>query len=503
MKTLSSHNRIRELMSMFVAQVEGASVTGMTDINKVAETVLIPLFKEVYGLKNLKNLNTDAANFPAIDLGDEKARVAIQVTSTSDIDKVKETLRKFIDHNLHHKFDRIIIYILTRKQNSYSTAAIAKIIQERVRFDVSSDIHDFRDLLSSISSWQLNRLRRVESILEANFGNGNTLALEEDPDEKHEAFHLNLLEMSFPEELYVAELRSDLGKETRHIEMLRRNSLMEQDFTRRRKRHRFPGPRERVRQYLAAHDRRFSSDWECHGGQILTFHDLNNEDLPLQLVINPETITKVHSKEIYEQSEAQENVFRTLLGRCLQQKLYHMGVQWQQDEGLFFFTGGDDEEERREKWQGKKKNERAVYWRVMDGYKPDKVWYRKHLAFRTNQVLIGGQWYLVIKPDWFFSWDGYKTSHLHAEKVSWLKIQKERNPHVFNHLQFITYMLTYQKPATLFESSNAYQFLSFGKLVRFENAPALNDKEWLRGESHEERQKLSEDEDGAAPDGND
>ena len=200
----------------------------------------------------------------------------------------------------------------------------------------------------------------------------------------------------------------------------------------------------------------------------MTFHNLHDEDIALRLAINTESITQLHPREIYEQSEAQENVFRTLLGRCLQQKLYHLGVQWQQDEGLFFFTGAENEDERREKWQGKKKNERGVCWRVMDKYQLDKVWYRKHLAFRTNQIRLGNQWYLIIKPDWFFSYDGYKTSFLNAEKVTWLKTQKERNPHVFNHLQFITYMLTNEKPATLFEPSNAYKFLTFGKLVKFD-----------------------------------
>ena len=67
-----------------------------TDINKVSETVLIPLLSEVYNFKNLKNLNSMNANYPGVDLGDEKSRIAIQVTSTPDSTKIKHTLVKFI-----------------------------------------------------------------------------------------------------------------------------------------------------------------------------------------------------------------------------------------------------------------------------------------------------------------------------------------------------------------------------------------------------------------------
>ena len=84
-------------MSNFVTTVESANSAGRTDINKDSETVLIPLLAEVYGYKNLRSLNTtEYANFPAIDLADDEAKVAFQVTSTTNIDKVKDTLRKFI-----------------------------------------------------------------------------------------------------------------------------------------------------------------------------------------------------------------------------------------------------------------------------------------------------------------------------------------------------------------------------------------------------------------------
>ncbi|MCY7391075.1 MAG: SMEK domain-containing protein, partial [Leptolyngbyaceae cyanobacterium CAN_BIN12] len=56
MKLVNAQNRIQELMSRFVAQIEMAAAMSRTDLNKAAETVLMPLLNEVYGW-NLENIN--------------------------------------------------------------------------------------------------------------------------------------------------------------------------------------------------------------------------------------------------------------------------------------------------------------------------------------------------------------------------------------------------------------------------------------------------------------
>ncbi|HEY9740769.1 MAG TPA: SMEK domain-containing protein, partial [Coleofasciculaceae cyanobacterium] len=147
-----------------------------TDINKVAETILVPLLAEVYGYTELKNLNSsEYPNYPAIDLGDETARVAFQITSTSGREKIKKTLRKFVEHELYEKYDKLIIYILTEKPDS-SGKDYEEIIQGKFNFDKDKDIWDYRDILREVANFQIEKVRRVESILEANFGQGRTLA---------------------------------------------------------------------------------------------------------------------------------------------------------------------------------------------------------------------------------------------------------------------------------------------------------------------------------------
>lgn len=163
-------------MSRFVAQIEGATAMSRTDINKVAQTILIPLLAEVYGYTELKNLDSpEYPNYPAIDLGDETARVSFQVTSTSDNDKVKHTLEKFVDNKFYENYDRLIIYILKKKQKSYSGSGYEEIIQGKFTFDKDKDIWDYRDILREVANFQIDKARRVESILEAHFGEGRTL----------------------------------------------------------------------------------------------------------------------------------------------------------------------------------------------------------------------------------------------------------------------------------------------------------------------------------------
>ena len=171
MKLVNSQNRINELMARFVAQIEGEASMGKTDLNKAAETILIPLLNEVYGwsLKNI-NYSEDNNNYPGIDLADEEARVCIQVTATSSLEKVKHTLEQFSKHSQYLKYSRLVIFILKKKQASYSETTIQTIIQNRFDFDPRKHIWDYCTILKEISNFQVDKALKIQEILEANFG---------------------------------------------------------------------------------------------------------------------------------------------------------------------------------------------------------------------------------------------------------------------------------------------------------------------------------------------
>jgi tetratricopeptide (TPR) repeat protein len=169
MKLNSVQQRINELFSIFVTEIRGAIAMNRTDLNLVAEQVLLPVFSIVFSCSRLQNLNhTQYSMFPAIDLGDEEARIAFQVTATNTSDKITDTLAKFVKYELYKKYDRLIIYILTQKRNSYSSKQFQEIHKDNFRFDKDRDILDYRDLLKAISSFPLQKVAQIKDVLEQN-----------------------------------------------------------------------------------------------------------------------------------------------------------------------------------------------------------------------------------------------------------------------------------------------------------------------------------------------
>lgn len=468
-----TQSRIIELMSIFRFQIEGATSMNRTDVNRVSEVVLIPLFAETFGYKNLRNLNdTEGANFPGIDLADDDARVAFQITSSADNEKVKDTLRKFVKYELYKKYDRLFIYILTKKQNTYTGSGHDEIIQGTFAFDKGADIIDYSDLLTVVKGFQIDKARKIENILEANFGDRNVGLLIETPALGTEDVFLNLVEITFPETLYIADL--DIDRDT-----VIANSRVEGGAWLKNS----ASTREVAQAALKQQGLSFATDWECHENRVITFHNLYEDDLRLTKVIDQGTVTPIPSHRFYtingEIDENRERVFKSLLRRCLQQKMFHLNVQWQNQDNLFIFTEEDGALKRTEHWYGERESERTVFERTMKNNKPDETLICKHLAFGVQFKRFGKQWYVAISPDWFFSWDGYKRSFFADEKLKWLK-REEDNKQVFNHFRFIVYFLTHDKPSSLFDEKQRqrYRFLEFGNIIKFNSAPPLDDRAW-------------------------
>lgn len=445
-----------------------------TDINRVSEVVLVPLLSRIFNLPYLRNLNyTEYFNYPGVDLGDAEAKVGIQVTSTASSDKIKDTLTKFINHELYKKYDRLIIYILTEKQSSYAERQFEEIIQGKFTFDKDRDILDYRDCLKVISSFQIEKARPIERILEANFGRNDFTLFEEPQEKQTETVHLNLIQVSFPQVVYQADLDIDRKE-------VIRNSV---NFPKRLSR--FSSPREVAQGALEQLGVKFAVDWECHENKIITFHDLYDDDLSLTRIIDKGTVTPIEPSEHYfinrgKVNGDRERVFKSLLRRCLQQKLYRVGVTWQNKEKLYIFTEVNNKPVRKEQ-SFSAKDERTVFERVMKTQKPDEIRYCKHFAFEADYKRFEKNWYVLIKPDWFFSFDGYRASFFLQDRLSGLKRLENTNS-VFNHFRFIEHFLKTKKASFVdeegVEQEYIYPFLSFGDHITFDNAPLLNDVSW-------------------------
>lgn len=470
MRLSRTQNRIRELMTIFVTHMKGSAAQNDTYVHQLAEDVLVPIMRLACGWENLRNLNvTERRNYPAIDLADDTELIAIQVTVTPGSDKIKETLEKFVRHQLYKTYDRLIVYILTERQNTYSGRGFEDIVQNQFSFDKNDDIWDYRDLLKRINSVPLEIAIRIEHILDAHFANGPIIPGVAETVTKTESAFLNLLEMTLPEKLYIAPItveREAVIKASRQGRIrLKRNSPA----------------REVMRAAMEQQDLRFGTDWVVHEGKIITFHDLSDTSIDLHYLIDEGALEVFTPAAFYEIDTDYERVFKRLLWRTLQQILYHRGVSWQNQDKLFIFVPHNDEPIRMETWQGRSRGERRVYFRKMKDNKPDEALRHEHFGFQIQFKRFGHEWYLLIQPEWFASFDGYRKDS-YGNFVEYKK-RTENNQQVSTHARFIAYFLSDTAPIQLDmfhnTSRGAKPFLTFGEFVTFDNLPLLDDDRYL------------------------
>ena len=199
MKHIELINGFRENLSRLVVEVETSVAMNQLDINIICEDVICGLMRELYDFEALRNLNSEEkVNYPGIDLADDEARVAIQVTSDKSLKKVKDTLCKIIKHRLTEKYNRIIIYCLTRRQQSYSKGAISAVCGEEIRFDVSSDILDYRDIAARAVTVAPERLQAAFDHISAYMDGSDTHA-------SGNQINIDKLTISFPDPTLVDE----------------------------------------------------------------------------------------------------------------------------------------------------------------------------------------------------------------------------------------------------------------------------------------------------------
>lgn len=159
-----------ELLTRFAFDVRVKNSMGLFDINTIAEDLLIPVFSIVFNCPELQNQNKIRMNFPAIDLGCSKSRVSLQITSDGSSGKALKTVEKFEEHGLGSEFDRLLIYVLTEKQTSYSSKKLAKAATDcSIDFCPERDILDYQTLSHLLSKLPEEKLEAVADILSGFF----------------------------------------------------------------------------------------------------------------------------------------------------------------------------------------------------------------------------------------------------------------------------------------------------------------------------------------------
>ncbi|MGV3525510.1 MAG: SMEK domain-containing protein [Candidatus Sericytochromatia bacterium] len=146
MITRKSHiDNIAEQIAYLKSLVESYNALSLFDVNKLAEGFYKDLLNLAFDYQ-FKDANIVEPNAAAIDLTDEVKRIAIQVTSDNDADKIKYTISKFIEKKLYEKYDSLHILILVNKKG-YTTTFDS---QGKFKFGIKENIFDVNDLLACI-----------------------------------------------------------------------------------------------------------------------------------------------------------------------------------------------------------------------------------------------------------------------------------------------------------------------------------------------------------------
>jgi hypothetical protein len=157
---------IKKHLGRFQAQIKISNANSEYDINIHTENVLIPILNLIFSC-DLTNVNYAVGkNAEAIDLLDERKRIAFQVTSTARAEKIRNTLQKFLSSKFISKVDHLYVIIISDRTLSFAQRSISKIIGKKIKFEVKKNILNLSDLYRLINEQNnIGVISKVEELL--------------------------------------------------------------------------------------------------------------------------------------------------------------------------------------------------------------------------------------------------------------------------------------------------------------------------------------------------
>lgn len=165
---LNTLNDISTSLALLRLQVRAEALAGLGSRNKLAEHVLLPVLRCVYGAPGLTNTNTPAANFPGIDLYDPSTGLGVQVTSESTATKINETIETLIARNIPIR--RLVVALVTDTTPRFQAKTRAKwqaAIQGHFDFDPATDVLALDHLLTRIQPLPAPAIEAIAAELRA------------------------------------------------------------------------------------------------------------------------------------------------------------------------------------------------------------------------------------------------------------------------------------------------------------------------------------------------
>ncbi|MDA3789186.1 MAG: SMEK domain-containing protein [Desulfobacula sp.] len=171
MKQQREIQHVIELISRWITQVRLSSALTFYDINKISEDFACKLLNEIYDYE-LVNLNIEKRNFPGIDLGDKsRSLIAFQVSSRTDGEKIRGTLRTFVEKGYDKIFTKGVRFLVLNQE----TIKFGKQDPKRIysQFCKSKHVLTDKGLIRDISNIYNNnpeKFNSIKELLENEFG---------------------------------------------------------------------------------------------------------------------------------------------------------------------------------------------------------------------------------------------------------------------------------------------------------------------------------------------
>lgn len=161
-------NDISTSLAILAQQVRAEALAGLGSRNKVAEHVLLPVLRRLYGAPGLTNANALAANFPGVDLYDPSSGLGVQVTSESRSTKITTTIKTLAAGTL--PLTRLVIGLAADNTPNFRASTRAKwkaATKGRFRFEPEADVLAFDRLLARIQLLPPTEIAEIAAELQA------------------------------------------------------------------------------------------------------------------------------------------------------------------------------------------------------------------------------------------------------------------------------------------------------------------------------------------------
>lgn len=178
---------ITRYLAWFTSQVRIENKNGNFDIDKYAESFLIPVLNQVFKRK-FQRLEFIKQNYPAIDLGSDDNQISVQVTSETGFDKIKNTLTKYIEHKLFDKYADLYHFVIdedykpTKTDDDISEHIQTVIVKSgiktspKVEFKLQKNLINVSALRSLIEQkCDIDQLKQIRDYLEKQYGKVTSL----------------------------------------------------------------------------------------------------------------------------------------------------------------------------------------------------------------------------------------------------------------------------------------------------------------------------------------